>query len=205
METNDTKPPITAYLFSIGESTTELSKWALEHYGFKVVLLQDPSTTLSQKYEQFLELAQGQDWVIRCDADIVVNKAFEHQVKLITNFWEQKPEFHDIWWFQFSTFCVMKQQIIHGPPMLMRKELIDYGQKFKKDFFHGISRPETAFFRDASVNAHTTTRDLINNGVVGMHGYKQRPEDIERVLAQKRDRNQLNEWDLELTMMVNNL
>ena len=46
-----------AYLFSKGETTTELAKWSLERLGFEVVLIYDTNTTFFDKYKIFLEKA----------------------------------------------------------------------------------------------------------------------------------------------------
>lgn len=199
METKDIK----AYLFSIGESTTELSKWAMERLGFKVVVLYDPKTTLSQKYEQFLKLAHedNTEWVIRLDADVIVNKHFLNEVKMITHFGggKQAEEKKDkVLWWQFPTYCMLKQKMNHGSPMLMHKDIIAYGYKeHKKYFFRDESRPETAFWRETQINLHTETRKLAEGVYVGIHGYQQYPQDIARVLLQKHHRRQGHIYDDE--------
>lgn len=198
---------IKAYLFSIGESTTELSKWSLERLGFEVVLLQDPKTTLAEKYEEFIANHEGDEWVVRMDADVIVNKHFEREVKMITNFYKEQEDMKDIWWWQFRTFCMLKQEVINSTPQLMRREFFDYAFKkgYHKNCFREELRPETALFRDPVVNPHTQTRRMLEGQVAGIHGYRQKPEDFKRVMEMKKARRQLGEWDLELTQRINEL
>lgn len=202
------KNGIKAYLFSVGESTTELSQWALERLGFEVVLLYDPKTTLAEKYEEFIANHEGDEWVVRCDADIIVNHHFLHEVKMITQFGGgSETEGKDVWWWQFRTFCMLKQEVINGTPMLMKREVFDlaFKKKYHENCFRQETRPETALYRDPDINPHTQTRKMLECQVAGIHGYRQRAEDFERVMDMKKRRNQLHEWDLELTRRINEL
>lgn len=194
------KNGIKAYLFSVGEKTTELSKWSLERLGFEVILIQDPKTTLSQKYSQFIKMHVGDEWVVRCDADIIVNRHFKTEVERIIKL----PQ-GDFWWWQFRVFCFLKQEVIGNTPMLMRREVFDYAKAkgYDKVMFANELRPETALFRDHIINPHTIT--MPEGQVVGMHGWGQSKEDIMRVMEMKNKRRQLHNWDLKLTRRINEI
>lgn len=189
-----------AYLFSIGESTTGLSLWSLQRLGFDVILFQDPKTTLSQKYEQFLDMAYRtkDEWVIRTDADIVHLKNFKNAVEGALKKLEGLEKKR---WFAFNCFCFLKMDLIRGTPMLMHREIIEAGQKYKSNFFRKYSRPETEFWRQPEI----VDKTFVFSDLVGLHGYKQREEDIARVYQQKMDRSQLHQWDLELISRLEEL
>ncbi len=193
---------IKAYLFSIGESTTEISKWSLERLGFEVVLIEDPKTSFSEKYEQFLKMAKEDGgWVVRTDADIVHNKHFGREIDTIR---KEIPHSQIIWW-QFPLYCCLRHEIIRGAPMFMSPKVIRFGQKFKNDFFRKANRPETKFYRQKEINQYCAVREMESYQVAGLHGYAQNEEDVQRVLVQKNKRNQLQDWDLKIIERLKNL
>jgi len=188
-----------AYLFSIGERTTDISKWALEHLGFKTTLLYDPKTTLQEKYEQFLEMAKDEKWVIRCDADIIVLPKFK---TLLEECFKSDPN-EEVWWWNFMGFDFIFYGMGHSGPKVMNHKVLEVGQKYKKNFFRQALKPETAFWnRDEFKNPR---RCQTVEGVSSIHGYKQRPEDYERVNEMKKKRGHYKNYDHELINKLNNL
>lgn len=72
-----------AYVFSIGEKTTDLCCDLMESYGFEVILYQDKSSLwhkLKRFYEDALE-TEDQEFV-RIDADIIPNKRTKDLLKV---------------------------------------------------------------------------------------------------------------------------
>lgn len=184
-----------AFLFSKGESTTDLSKWSLERLGFDVRLIYDPKTTLFQKYLQFLNDAKNESEVVRCDADVIVNKNF---TKFVQGFMEQK----NYWWMHGMLYCYLRRELIYSTPSIMNNNAIKVGlahfHEYKKE-----SRPETAFSR--AKEFMEPRRFAAIDFFTGIHGFKQYDEDIARVMQQKAERDQLKNWDMELIERMDNL
>lgn len=65
-----------AFVFSIGERTTNLCIEQMEEMGFEVVLFQDRTTSLWEKLKKFYQsfLESGYETAVRIDADIIPNK-----------------------------------------------------------------------------------------------------------------------------------
>lgn len=179
---------IKAFLFSKGETTTDLAKWSLERLGHEVILLADPKTSFYQKYLDFLNQAKNEVVVIRADADVVALKRFND---LLTQFNAQK----DVWWVTGRAFCYHRHDLIDGGLNIMNSQVISLGlqhfHKFKKE-----SRPETALSRVKEL--FNPRRFLATTLFVGLHGYRQYEADIGRVMIQKSERNQLKDWDMDL-------
>lgn len=177
-----------AFLFSKGETTTDIAKWALARQGFEVVLLYDPKTTFYEKYIDFLNRAKNEDWVVRSDADVIVNKNLPEFVKLVQSM-------EHLWWGHGMTYCHLRHALVYGPPSVMNSKAIQVGlahfHEYRKE-----SRPETAFSRAQELLSPRRFQsfDFFN----GVHGYKQSDEDIARVMNQKAMRNQIKDWDMEL-------
>jgi hypothetical protein len=187
------------YLFSKGESTTDVAKWSFERQGFKVNLLLDEDTTFSQKYEEFLNLAKGKEWVIRSDADIIVNRNFRKFAEAAL-----AKKWPNIWWWRSRTFCFHQWDTIIGTPKILKKEAIDVGQRFKDNFFRNEMKPETAFQNQKEFIGRFNNWLHQDFNIVGFHGYRQYDSDIARVLDQKRERGQIEEWDSRLIKRIEN-
>lgn len=180
-----------AYLFSCGESTTSLAKWSLERLGLEVVLIQDPATSFHHKYMQFLEMARGEEFVVRWDADVIATREFGGLVKGFLDDLDRG----EAWWWQGIGFCYLKQNIIPVSGNIMTKEAIEVGLKRMAEFAKE-SRPETKLTRAPEM--YEPRRFYVREKFVGIHGFNQRPVDIHRVMKQKEDRNQLDLWDFDL-------
>ena len=183
------------YLFSIGEPTTEVAKWAWERLGHEVILLQDPKTSFYQKYLEFLNIAKHDEKLIRTDADVIPLKRVN---ELVEHFKNQK----DLWWMTGKAFCYIRNDIIDGGINLMDDHIVKLGlqhfHEFKKD-----TRPETRLSRVPELM--TPRRFMAQTVFIGLHGYKQKDEDIARVMKVKAERKQLKDWDLELIEKMNEI
>ena len=138
-----------AYLFSKGETTTELAKWSLERLGFEVVLIYDTNTTFFDKYKIFLEKAVNSkdEIVIRADADVIVHKNFKD---LLDDFIEQYKEMDNeaIWWACGRAFCFLKMETIDTAPQIIARPAL-LSALANLDRFKNESRPETELTRIA--------------------------------------------------------
>lgn len=171
--------PSKAYVFSIGEPTTDLCVWSLERQGFDVTVYRD-GTSLAQKLQRLYNEA-SEDF-IRVDADVVVNKNLY-----------QLPENREVWWLQFRTFDWFQQNLTHGGVSLIRKEALP-ALRANASEAHKYERPETYLYRLPEF--HDPRRCETVDKVVGLHGYKQ--DDIQRIKDTKARRNQLDNYDFEL-------
>ncbi|MDZ4228356.1 MAG: hypothetical protein U1E54_03860 [Candidatus Levybacteria bacterium] len=184
-----------AFIFSVGEPTTDVAVWSLKRLGFDVTLMHNPKTSFYEKYREFLEKARQEDVVIRSDADVIVNKGFMELLKI----YESQ---NNVWWMQGKLFCHLKHDLIYGAPNIMNYKAINVGlQHFHE--YKREHRPETALSRANELANPRRFRAV--DYFVGMHGYKQKREDIDRVLKQKEERNQLKNWDMELVEKLNAL
>lgn len=177
-----------AFVFSIGETTTDICIWSLKRLGFVVVPIADPKTSFYQKYLEFLSRAKGEETVIRCDADVVVTKDFTTMVKM----YQSQNQF---WWFQGKVYCHLKHNLVNTGPNIMNDRVISVGLQHFHEYKHD-SRPETRLSRAKELM--DPRRYMALDYFTGIHGFRQREEDIQRVFNQKAERDQLGEWDLEL-------
>lgn len=183
------------YLFSIGETTTDIVKWQWERLGHKVIMLQDPKTTFYEKYLEFLNMAKHDDHLVRTDADIIPLK---HVNNYLLAFMAQ----NQYWWATGKGWCDIRKDIIDMSINVMKHQVIQQGlvhmHEFKKD-----SRPETRLSRVPELM--NPRRFIAASDFIGLHGYKQRPEDVARVMHQKAERKQLGDYDMELIEKLNAL
>ncbi|MCA9333367.1 hypothetical protein KDA00_05855, partial [Candidatus Saccharibacteria bacterium] len=121
-----------AYITSIGEPTTELSKWSLERLGFDVEVIEN-QTSLAEKLKYIYNTVT--DDFLRVDADVIVNKNVLELVKT--------PIY---WWVQGQNFDWYKQDIGNGGVQFIRKKAIPY-LKANIDTFMTAERPESQMFR----------------------------------------------------------
>lgn len=176
-----------AFIASIGEPTTELCVWALERQGFEVHLIEDKETSLADKLEQIYQQA-GDDF-IRIDADVIVNKNIKNLVL---------PK--DVWWVQAKCFGWYSQDIVNGGVQLISKKALPY-LRDNVAMSKRHERPETYLYRIPEF--HNPRRCVSIDMICGLHGYKQ--TDIDRVIATKERRGQLDNYDFELARKLNEL
>lgn len=176
-----------AYVTSLGETTTDLCVWSLERLGFDVVLLNDPNTILWEKLKEIYSI-QNDDF-LRVDADVVCNKNVLELIKL-----------RDLVWYQSLTYDWFKQDITHGGIQFVRQPAIQtirnhiYEAKWK-------DRPESYIFRLKEFENPRICGTL--QTICGLHGYKQ--NDVDRVKAVKKRRNQYENYDWELSERISEL
>lgn len=187
-----------AYLFSIGESTTELAKWSLERLGIEVILIEG-SDSFHSKYCRFVEMAlqSGDQWVLRMDADVIVNKRVADFINhTLMN------AMRDEWWYACKLFCFLRMDLIDGCPNLISREALEVCKKRLPEVKKEL-RPETELTRMPEFM--NPRRFRATDYFVGYHGYRQRDEDIARVMNMKAARGQLKDWDQELIKKLDEL
>lgn len=174
-----------AYITSIGERTTELSKWALERQGFEVVVIENKSSLWEKLYRIY---SDEKDDFLRVDADVVVNRNVQEMVQ------------HDSYlWYQALTYDWWKQDITHGGVQFIRKDAIPIIREHIMEAEHK-ERPESYLFRLEAF--HNPRQCGTYEEICGLNGYRQ--DDVQRVKATKERRNQYG-YDWELALRLNNL
>lgn len=188
-----------AYLFSIGESTTDIARWSLERLGYDVVMLSHPTTTFYEKYVEFLDFASRADdeAVLRCDADVIATKRLMDLQFLFHNLRDD-----GMWWIHGQTYCHLKHDLVYGGHNFITREGINIAQRHIREFERD-SRPESRITRAPEMYAPRRFKAV--DMVTGIHGYRQRPQDIARVMAQKERRGQMPSWDMELLEKMKSL
>jgi hypothetical protein len=173
-----------AYLCSIGEKTTELCQEQLAKFGYEVILLGDKEPWY-EKYKKFVFMADED--CIRIDADVIPNKNIVHLDDFACNM------------VQGQTYDFYKNGVGVTSPVLYRKEALEI---IKKNWhLVGKNRPETDASRIPEVNKSFHTCDW----VVGIHGFLQNREDLERHWGNKIARGQIKDYDFELATKLQNL
>lgn len=185
-----------AFLFSKGETTTDLSDWSLRRQGFDVVKLYDLHTTFYKKYLEFLEMARGEEVVVRMDADVIVTKGIND---LVAEFMDAKR----LYFASGQIFCFLRYDLITGAPHLMSEEAVEIGLKRMKEW-SGESRPETSLTRCPEFYEPVRRYDHFPV-FTGLHAFEQSEEDVARVMEQKARRGQLGQWDMGLVGMLDKL
>lgn len=176
-----------AFVTSIGEKTTELCIWALERNGFDVELVQAQGT-LAGKLE-YIYSNTDNDFV-RVDADVIVNRTLqEDRIK------SDLALYPEAWWLQYQTYGWFQQNLIYGGVQIIKKEILPILRLRIREVAR-IDRPETALSRMPEL--YNPRRFDSHNACVGIHGFGQSPQDIERVVRQKKQRNYFNDYDFEL-------
>lgn len=174
---------IKAIVTSIGESTTELCKWALERNGFEVTVLQNPSS-LARKLKAIYEI---QEDFLRVDADVIVNR------NLTPGLLMELKQNKNIWWWQFITFDWFKMDTNHTMAFIMTEALPALRANIGK--FLLDKRPETQVSRIKEL--HNPRRmATYEDKIVGVHGYGVR--DMKAVKRLKASRGQSHLYDFEL-------
>lgn len=167
------------FIFSIGEKTTDLCCELMESYGYEVILLKDPDTSLWEKLKEFYDqaLATNEQEFIRIDADIIPNR---NVLRLENNGWQCASGFD--WYAQDR-----KAISVH----LMDRSIIELCRKYINEAY-GMVRPETYLWRKLEINPYTSIRW---NFSCGLHGYGQ-TDQRERIKKLKGSRNQEYDWSL---------
>lgn len=166
-----------AYVTSIGEKTTQVCCEQLKRFGFDVILL-DTKESWQNKYKKFISLANED--CLRIDADVIPNKHIKEVGKegfgLVT----------------YTTYDFYRNDIGITSPVFYRKDIIEKLKKRIKDI--PSFRPETSASRFPEINKENFHSNLI----VGVHGFFQRPETMERARKNKIERGQIREYDFDL-------
>lgn len=173
-----------AYVFSIGETTTNLCSELMREMGFEVILFND-DTTLWDKLKRFYSeaLKTPDNTFIRIDADIIPNK---HVLDMV-DYHNYSPKMWTCaagWdWYKQDrgaiSIHVMDRHIIRK----CLKEISGARDKI---------RPETYLWRLDQINPTTQIYDKYSSGI---HGYGQK-DHRERIKQLKHLRNQDYDWDL---------
>lgn len=171
-----------AYVTSIGERTTKLCCEQLTMFGFEVVLL-DKQESWHKKYKRFLR--EANEDCIRIDADIIPNKRIEAVHTYVDS---------DYLMVQFKTYGFYRNDISITSPVFYKKDCFKILNGMDLD----ENRPETSAWRNKYINMRTHTSDVI----VGLHGFFQDKETMERAYKNKVERKQLDMYDFELARKV---
>jgi len=178
-----------AYVTSIGEKTTDICVAQLRRYGFDVELL-DKKEDWPHKYSKFLFTAQED--CLRVDADIIPN---ENIAQILTDdYGDDEPLM-----IQYQYYCLYRNNIHLGNPVFYTRKAIDIIRD--KYLTLDMRRPEASAWRLPEINSRTLTSSL----VVGMHGFFQDKETIDRAKKNKEDRGQMKLYDFDLAYKLTNL
>ena len=169
-----------AFVTSIGEKTTKICCEQLEKYGFNVILL-DKQEKWIDKYKRFIDMANED--CLRIDADNIVNKH-------ILEIGEDCPK--DFLVAQYGRYDLYRNEVWAGGPLIYTKKALDIIRE-RKDKINE-SRPETSSCRFPEINPYLHTSNL----VVGLHGFFQDKEAMERAMENKKRRGQMKDYDFEL-------
>lgn len=167
-----------AYIFSIGESTTELCNWSLQRLGYETVVVSNPETTLHSKLK-WLYNHETEDF-LRVDADVIVNKKIK----------DLEPN-DNCWWHQAWVWDWYKQDLGVVGVNYIKRDALPYLRR-NIDTFVAAERPETEMFRLPEF--HNPRRCEVYNIIVGLHGWGNR--DLQRVFETKARRGQDYDWQL---------
>ena len=169
-----------AYIFSIGEPTTDLCIELMEKYGFEVVLYQDQTSLWNKLKRFYTEVMESTDkQAVRIDADIIPNKN-------VSNYLEVQPGWVSAWgydWYKQDRGSIS----IHAMHRDVIKLCLDRINQAKDKV-----RPETYLWRHPDINNLTTHA---KGWTMGIHGYGQQAH-RDRIKALKDSRGQAYDWEL---------
>ena len=181
------------FVTTIGEKTTDICVQQLSKYGFDSIVISG-NTPWIEKYKEFIELAyRFNEDCLRVDADIIVNEGI---VSAHTDLHKNKDKLM----IQYSVYDLYKNGVSIGQPVLYSKKAISIiRQNLSK-----ISplRPEASAWRLPEINEHTLS---IVDEIVGMHGFYQDKETVERAKENKINRKQIDKYDFDLVNKLMNL
>lgn len=172
-----------AYVFSIGESTTDLCVELMKEYGFEVILYQDSSTLWDKLKRFYLEAFGTKDKMfVRIDADIIPNQNAKIIPKYTPNYpmWDCSVGWD---WYKQDRGSIS----IHYMNRLAVELCLDHIDECSRQV-----RPETYLWRVPNINPFTKQDWTISRG---MHGYAQ-VDQRERIKQLKHLRNQEYDWSL---------
>lgn len=181
-----------AYVFSIGEKTTDLCVELMKEYGFEVVVYQD-QTTLWEKLKRFYTeaLESGDEDVMRIDADIIPNINSLKLTAYCSDSMGGSGTSTPKTWVCASGFDWYKQDrgaiSIHVMHRDIIKKCLEHVEEAKDEV-----RPETYLWRLEDVNPHTL---VVEDRSCGIHGYGQ-GDHRDRIKDLKHMRNQKYDWKL---------
>lgn len=167
-----------AYIFSIGEPTTELCKWSLDRLGFETVVVSNNDTSLWSKLKYIYNHVN--DDFLRIDADIICNK----------NVLKLEPQ-DNCWWHQCYGWDWYAQDLNPIGINWIKKECLP-ALRSNIEQFENAERPESQMFRLGEF--HNPRRCEVHNIIGGLHGYGQ--SDLDRIIETKKRRNQDYDWEL---------
>jgi hypothetical protein len=170
---------VKAFVFSIGEKTTDLCVELLKEYGFEVVLYQDKSSLWEKLKRFYTEALESDDEkFMRIDADIIPNR----NVLRLTGAdgWECASGFD---WYSQDRKAIS----IHVMDRFVIRQCLENIYEAQDKV-----RPETHLWRHEDVNDFTSIQADFNSG---LHGYAQ-GDQRKRIKALKESRNQNYDWDL---------
>ena len=151
---------IRAYLLSCGEATTDLAFNQLKRYGLDVILL-DGKESMQDKYKRFIKEAKKRknEKALKIDADVIVNE----NIKFVdtSNLTQFKV-------YNFYTNSVTYNGVTCYHPRVINT-IYNY-----LDNLNWV-RPETSAIRLSETKGRSS--DII----VGLHGFFQNKDDIDRV------------------------
>lgn len=167
-----------AYVFSIGEKTTDLCCELMREYGFEVILYQD-QTSLWEKLKRFYTEALGtkSDAFVRIDADIIPNR---NVLKLQSKGWSCAVGFD---WYKQDRGAIS----IHMMTRPIIEQCLEHIEEAKDKI-----RPETYLWRLPEVNPWTY---IVDEFSCGIHGYGQKNH-RNRIKDLKYNRGQKYDWEL---------
>lgn len=171
-----------AYVFSIGEPTTELCIELMEKYGFDVQLIYNETSSLWDKLKYFYTkaLETEDDVFVRIDADIIPNRNVKRLVDDFINGWTCASGFD---WYKQDRGAIS----IHVMNRSIIEKCLAHIDEAKDEV-----RPETYLWRLPEVNKHTVIKEEYSCGI---HGYGQKHH-RQRIKDLKHLRNQKYDWDL---------
>lgn len=172
---------IKAFVFSIGEKTTDLCCELMQEYGYEVILYQDDKS-LWQKLKRFYTeaLDSKDNAFIRIDADIIPNPSVKSLGVDYPELWECAWGFD---WYKQDLGAIS----IHYMPRTIIETCLE---NVEEALDH--NRPESYLWRIPNINKNVYIDETILRGV---HGYGQKNH-RERIKSLKQSRNQEYDWDL---------
>lgn len=172
-----------AFVFSIGEKTTDLCVELMQEMGFDIILLQDKESLwhkLKKFYTEALETEDNE--FVRIDADIIPNKRVLDLIKVNDGcMWHSAVGFD---WYKQDRGSIS----IHH----MKRDAVEICLENIESARDKI-RPESHLWRIQEFHWPRVCHNVNIN--CGLHGYGQK-EHRERIKALKYARGQEYQWDL---------
>lgn len=177
---------LTAYVTSVGERTTDVCVWALKRNGWKVEIMSEREPW-PDKYARFVEIAAHEAVpCLRVDADQILGKIATPQFML--------EKLGDGLFAQFRLFDLYQMAPFHTSPLFYLPEALQQAHKLISREQMDETRPEASIMRHPSLDPHRRDHDEI----IGIHGFYQDFETVERAKANKRARGQMDRYDFAL-------